>query len=89
MLLRLGQTVATPGALDALERNSQSFIEFISRHQRGDWGDIDKDDREENEFSVKEGLRILSAYHLKDTTKIYVITEADRSSTCCLLAEEY
>jgi len=38
--------------------------------------------------------RILSAYHLKDRTKIYVITEAEgdggqRESTCILLPDEY
>lgn len=45
--------------------------------------------RGENERSAADGLRILSAYRLRDGTKIWVITEADRSSTCILLPEEY
>jgi hypothetical protein len=85
----LGQLVATPGALDALTKIGSSPQEFLDRHVRGDWGELSDEDRQENEFSVTEGLRILSAYHLSDGTKIWVITEADRSSTCILLPEEY
>jgi hypothetical protein len=47
------------------------------------------EDRLENERSVSDGCRILSAYHLRDGTKIWVITEADRSATTILLPEEY
>jgi hypothetical protein len=63
--------------------------EFLSRHAQGDWGELDEHDRNENEFSLREGFRILSAYHLKDDTRIWIITEADRSSTTILLPEEY
>ena len=85
----LGRIVATPGALEALNRNGQTALPFLSRHVNGDWGEIDDEDKAENELSVKEGFRILSAYKLKDQTKIWLITEADRSSTCCLLPSEY
>src|SRR5271168_4411631 len=43
------------------------------------WGDLDKDDRKENELSLKQGFRLLSSYHTNAGTKIWVITEADRS----------
>ena len=85
----LGQVVSTPGALDALARAGQDAWQFIGRHAAGDWGELDDHDRRENELSVKEGSRILSAYHLKDGTTIWIITEADRSSTTILLPEEY
>ena len=49
----------------------------------------DEHDRRENELSVNEGFRILSAYTLSDGNKIWVITEADRSATTILLPEEY
>jgi hypothetical protein len=89
MLFPLGQTVATPGALEALERNQQRPTDFLQRHQTGDWGELEDEDRKENEVSLREGFRILSAYHLKDKTKIWLITEADRSATTVLLPEEY
>jgi hypothetical protein len=88
-LFPLGQTVATPGALEAFEHNFQGPSEFLNRHQSGDWGEVPPDDKNENELSLKQGFRLLSAYHLRNGTKIWIITEADRSSTCILLPEEY
>jgi hypothetical protein len=85
----LGQLVATPGALQALEEAGQNALEFLALHQSGDWGDLSEEDKKENEFSVSRQLRILSAYTLTTGTKIWIITEADRSATTILLPEEY
>ena len=85
----LGTIVATPGALEALAVSGEAPSTFLHRHVVGDWGDLDGNDRAENELSVQEGFRILSAYHLRDGTKIWIITEADRSSTTILLPSEY
>ena len=85
----LGRLVATPGALEVLKRNQAEPLTFFTRHQSGDWGDVDASDYAENEYSLIQGLRLLSAYVLSDGTRIWVITEADRSSTCILLPEEY
>jgi hypothetical protein len=81
--------VATPGALAALEASGESLSDYLTRHLSGDWGDVDAEDARENELRLKRGWRLLSAYTLKSGTKIWVITEADRSSTCILLPEEY
>jgi hypothetical protein len=85
----LGRTVATPGALQALDAAGQTPLEFLTRHAAGDWGEVSREDAAENELSVSQGFRILSAYTLKNAVRIWVITEADRSSTCILLPEEY
>ena len=85
----LGQVVATPGALEALRQAGDEPLLYLVRPQSGDWGDVPEEDAKENEFSVENGFRILSAYTLKDGTRIWVITEADRSSTCILLPSEY
>jgi hypothetical protein len=85
----LGRIVATPGALDALDRNREAARTFLGRHQSGDWGDLDTADRTENDRAVIHGTRILSAYRLTDGTRIWVVTEADRLSTCIQLPEEY
>lgn len=85
----LGQVVATPGALQAFQEAHQTPHEFITRHNTGDWGDLSEEDKTENDLSVKEGFRILSAYKLKTGVKVWVITEADRSATTLLLPEEY
>ena len=89
MTLPLGRCVATPGAIRTLEEAGVSPASLLIRHASGDWGDLDEHDRKENEFSLKNGFRILSSYALSNDAKIWVITEADRSSTCLLLPSEY
>jgi hypothetical protein len=88
-LFPLGRTVATPGALVALEESGESPSDFLGRHQSGDWGEVCAEDRAENELSLKEGFRLLSAYRTRKGTKIWLITEADRSATTILLPSEY
>jgi hypothetical protein len=88
-LFSLGQIVGTPGALNALLEADQSPVEFLTRHVRGDWGDLVEEDQEQNNYSVKNELRILSAYRLNTGERIWVITEWDRSVTTVLLPEEY
>ena len=66
------------------------MIPSLLRHVQGDWGkELDAHDRRENEFSLQHGFRLLSAYKLSDSTKFWVITEADRSATTFLLPDEY
>jgi hypothetical protein len=88
-LFSLGQIVATPGALSALEKAGQSASQFLVRHALGDWGDLCVEDKQANAEALQEKLRLLSAYRLTDGTKIWVITEADRSVTTVLLPSEY
>ena len=89
MRFALGRVVATPGALRALERAGQLPAEFLDRHVNGDWGEVPEEDKQENEFSVQHGFRILSAYTTSAGEKIWIITEADRSYTTILLPSEY
>lgn len=85
----LGQVVGTPGVLEALEQAKQDPSEFLDRHVTGDWGTVPPEDAEANEHAVPRLLRIISAYRLSTKIKIWVITEADRSSTTLLLPSEY
>ena len=84
----LGKIVATPGALDVLDRGGVNAADLLHRHQSGDWGNVPPEDAEENELSVVNGNRILSSYPVGND-RIWIITEADRSSTTLLLPEEY
>lgn len=88
-LFPLGQTLATPGALEALDTANQNPAELLARHQSGDWGEVPPEDAAENDLSVREGFRILSAYTLDTGVKVWIITEADRSATTILLPDEY
>jgi hypothetical protein len=85
----LGQVVATPGALEALQRAGQAPEFFLQKHLSGDWGDVDRGDQRANDQALREGERLLSAYFTLRGEKLWIITEADRSSTTILLPDEY
>jgi len=99
----LGQIVATPGALSLLQTMGFSAAALIGQHVHGDWGDSCPEDAATNEFAVTRRLRLMSVYRLVDGQKLaatpiakrsdlptlWIITEADRSSTTLLLPAEY
>jgi hypothetical protein len=65
----LSVVVSTPGAINAFLQTGEEPISFVYRHAAGDWGELDAEDREENERSVDQGCRIFSSYRLSDGTK--------------------
>jgi hypothetical protein len=91
----LGPIVATPGALEALERNESNGFEYLRRHCSGDWGDLCEEDKAANDDAIVDGSRILSAYTLPDGEKLWIITDGvidangRRYATTLLLPEEY
>lgn len=89
MRFALGRVVATPGALQALEKAEQLPAAFLDRHVNGDWGEVPEADKQENAWSVAQGFRILSAYTTSAGDRIWILTEADRSATTILLPDEY
>lgn len=86
---RLGQTLATPAALLALERAGDSLSTLIGRHQCGEWGETCEEDAQMNEEALEGGGRLFSVYRLRSGVKLWIITEADRSATTVLLPEDY
>ncbi len=87
--IKLGRTVATPAAMEAMEEADQSMLALLIRHSMGDWGDVDAEDAEANEEAVRNYNRVLSSYRLHTGAVIWVITEADRSVTTVLLPTDY
>ena len=88
-----GRFLATPAVLKAVPRGM--IFAAIDRHLNGDWGDVCDSDKRANDRALKDGSRLLSAYHTpalgdkKRETKFWIITEADRSATTVLLPEDY
>lgn len=84
-----GQIVITPAALAALSKAGTTPLSLLLRHLEGDWGDLCAEDKRANEAALKSQMRIFSSYQINDSLKVWVITEADRSSTCILLPADY
>ena len=88
----MGRLVMTRGVNDLVAAD-EAFAKFVmsslTRHRCGDWGNLTDEDKQENELSLKEGYRLLSAYESEGLPKIWIITEADRSATTILFPNEY
>ena len=88
----LGQLLMTRGVNNRVADDS-GFAGFVlaslKRHTRCNWGDLRQEDKKENEFSLRDGFRLLSAYEREGLPKIWIITEADRSATTILFPDEY
>ena len=67
-MFELGQLVATPSIVDLMEED-QKFNDFvmesITKHHSGNWGDLEDEDKDENDRALANGTRILSAYKWK------------------------
>jgi hypothetical protein len=86
-LFPLGGLYVTTAAAETL--STEDIAIALARHARGDWGDVCDADREENEASLPERLRLFSVYHDRNGVKFWIITEADRSATTVLLPDDY
>ena len=88
----IGQLVATPAAIKAIEEAGEDLFRLVARHSTGDWGEVCPEDAEANRLAVANGHRVLSCYRLlvgERAVKVWILTEADRSATTILLPEEY
>ena len=90
-LFALGQVVATPNVLKALAEAEVDPAKLLVRHQRGDWGELPREDLHENQRSLHHGWRLLSSYTIGEggANKVWIITEADRSMSTILAPEDY
>ena len=87
-LFPLGHLVATAGVNAHLIDSGIDPTPFIHQHHCGIWGDVPPEDAQENDFSVLNGFRVLSSYLIANE-RVWIITEADRSSTTLLFPSEY
>ncbi len=93
-LFELGQVVATPAALKAIEESGEEPADFLTRHAFGDWGSVFNEERERNDAALKTGGRVMSEHRTGNGVKIWIITAAAdsfgrRPTTTILLPVEY
>lgn len=85
-LFAIGRVFATPGVQELMEQDVD-ITSLVSRHVRGDWGDMCEEDKAANARALHQGGRIFSSYLVRPDTKIWVITEG--GDTTLLLPSEY
>jgi hypothetical protein len=85
----LGQLVVTAGVQVLIVQDKLDPVFYLNRHLKGDWGEVGEEDAFENDMALEHGGRVLSAYTITPTQKLWIITESDRSVTTLLLPEEY
>ena len=85
--LKIGRLVATPNALANVPHDE--MLAALQRHVAHDWGDVCPEDKNANDEACRHGFRVLSVYRTCTGIRFWIITEADRSSTCVLLPEDY
>jgi len=93
-LFELGQVVATPAALKAIEESGDEAGDFLNRHAFGDWGSVFDEERQRNDAAVRTGGPLVSEYRTGNGIKIRLVTAAaDRSgrrtTTTILLPAEF
>ena len=84
----LGTVVFTATALELAKEKDINLVALVLNHRMGNWGDVCAADKKTNDWALANGARILSAYKVKEE-KFWVITDAERTSTCVMLPEDY
>jgi SAM-dependent methyltransferase len=88
-LFSLGAIETSSAASAALAAARLDPAVFLARHQRGDWGDVDEQQRQYNDWASQHDGIIWSTYKLCDDVELLVSTAADRSYTRVLLETEF
>lgn len=87
----MGQLVTTKSINDLMAVEQKFVVEVtvaLQRYAVKDWGNLNDEDKETNDFALEYGERLLGAYETCKG-KIWIITEADRTVTTILFPEEY
>lgn len=87
-----GNLVMTCGVSDLVQRGLLDLKPYLDRHLAGDWGELDEADKKTNQRALKQGERLFSSYDIdcpEGETRLWIITECDRSVTTLLFPSEY
>lgn len=85
-LFKPGKVVVIPHVLEKV--SGDELTDALTRHLRGDWGDVSSVDKMSNNQAVQTRGQILSAYKSEGGVTFWIITDADRSATTILLPSD-
>jgi hypothetical protein len=81
MTLSLGQIDISDFAHRALREANQDVEQFLARHQRGDWGEVDAAGEAHNVHAAAHDLDVTSYFRLAIGVVLTITTEFDRAFT--------
>ena len=91
-VFKLGDIAVTAGISYKMSQ-SRDFKRFVRksflRHATRDWGEMCEEDKAYNDYALEHGERLFSSYNYNEDTKIWIITEWDRSATTILFPSDY
>ncbi len=91
--LKTGPLYLTCGVADRVSVDADFALfldDCLKRYLMRDWGDLCEEDAKANDAAFRNGDdRILASYKATDGTKLWIITECDRSATTVLFPDEY
>lgn len=88
VLFSSGRIVITPAAQETLATAGVAIETLLDRHFTGDGGDLCSDDAYANTVAIESGLRVFSSYAV-GAGRIWILTEAGRSSTTIMEPDDY
>lgn len=91
MIFEPGRLVMTQSVHYLVEQGHLDPSPYLRRHFSGDWGELPDEDWNSNQRALNTGERLFSSYNVDagDETRLWIITEADRSTTTVLLPSDY
>ena len=90
-LFQLGEVRISAKANAALADSGYSATLFLSRHESGDWGEVEANVVAANEFAIERGHTmhlITSQYRLNSGIVLMLITSSDQTSTLIQILSE-
>jgi hypothetical protein len=83
------EVVISKGAEEACAQAKVDPALYLCRHWEHDWGEVDEQDRQSNQWALEHGGPLGSCFRLPTGVRLWVVTDEGRSVTRILLPEEY
>jgi hypothetical protein len=84
-LFGCGQLIMSPLVAELVEANELDLQGYLTRHARGDWGDIDTDLCQANRDAMRKQAYVISVFPVTETLNLVLCTELDRDETTAML----
>lgn len=84
-LFDCGHVITSPLVAELVEANELDLQGFLTRHARGDWGDIGTELCLANHAAVQRKAYVVSFFPISEALTLVLCTELDRGETTAML----